>query len=285
VDYHFNNGMTPIVIYPETFRIEDFSAPVRVRYILNYDDLLFKNDSFNNDHYLLTYSRNIAEKLHTTKPENTIFLPVSDVNFYYPPENENRNGGVFYASKFKDHFSGKTFPITDGMPEITRDKLDSQTPEQIRKLFQTSEVFYCYEDSALALEAILCGCPVVFLPNEFFQQTLAAKEMDGLGYAWGDSPEQLTHAKATVRRARERYLFLLEQASSAVKVFIENTQPLAENVTYKVPFASGFMRDPSVVQKILDLVRFLREVIEDNGLKKTLLIVFKRLRALRLKIY
>jgi hypothetical protein len=285
VDYHFDNGLTPIVIYPETFRISRFSAPVRVRYILNYDDLLFQNDSLEDDDYLLSYSANIASKIHIEKPASTIFLPVSDPTFYCPPIHEKRNGGVFYAGKFKYRFSGKTFPITNGMPEITRDELGSQTPEQIRALFQSSEFFYCYEDSALALEAMLCGCPVIFLPNEYFRQTLGAKEMASLGYAWGNSPEQVAHAKATVKQARERYLFLLDQAGSAVRNFIKNSQPLAENTPYKKLFATQFLSNPSSLQKILDLTRFLREVIQDRGLRKTINIVVKRLRSGRIALH
>lgn len=285
MDYHFNNQITPIVIYPETFLVDRFSAPVRIRYILNYENLLFKNASLDRDDYLVAYSENIAKKLKTDKPVGTMFIPVSDGNFYHPPAVENRKGGVFYAAKYKHHFLGKMFPITDGMPEITKDQLGSQTPGQIRELFQAAEFFYCYEDSALALEAILCGCPVVFLPNEHFKETLGAKEFGGLGYAWGDSPEQLEHAKVTVKDARERYFFLLKEADQAVKKFIEDTQPLARNAIYTVPFASGFMRGSSLPQKILDLVRFLKEVLEDNGFKKTLSIIYKRLRSRRFKIY
>ena len=285
VGYHFNNQITPIVIYPETFLVDRFSAPVRIRYILNYENLLFKNVPLDKDDYLVAYSENIAKKLKTDKPVGTMFIPVSDGNFYHPPAVENRKGGVFYAAKYRHHFFGKTFPITDGMPEITKDQLGSQTPGQIRELFQAAEFFYCYEDSALALEAILCGCPVVFLPNEHFKETLTAKELGGLGYAWGDSPEQLEHAKVTVKDARERYFFLLKEVDQAVKQFIEDTQPLARNAIYTVPFASGFMRGPSLPQKILDLVRFLKEVLEDNGFKKTLSIIYKRLRSRRFKIY
>ena len=285
VEYHFNNQITPIVIYPETFLIHRFSAPVSIRYILNYENLLFKNVPLDRDDYLVAYSENIAKKLKTDKSIGTMFIPISDGNFYRPPAVENRKGGVFYAAKYRHHFFGKTFPITDGMPEITKDQLGSQTPGQIRELFQAAEFFYCYEDSALALEAILCGCPVVFLPNEHFKEALGAKELKGLGYAWGDSPEQLEHAKDTVKDARERYFFLLQEVDQAVKKFIEDTQPLAKNAIYTVPFASGFMRGPSLPQKILDLVRFLKEVLEDNGLKKTLSIIYKRLYSRRFKIY
>ena len=42
VDYHFESGLTPIVIYPETVRVSRFCPPVRVRYLLNYNDLLFQ---------------------------------------------------------------------------------------------------------------------------------------------------------------------------------------------------------------------------------------------------
>lgn len=285
VDYHFSCGITPIIIYPETFRISGFSAPFRVRFVLNYSDFLFKNDSLENDDYLLGYSENIIDRIEVNKPKSRAFIPVSDPIFYHPPKNKERSGGVFYAGKFKYHFSGKTYPITDGMPEITRDQPDSQTPEQIRELFQKSEFFYSYEDSALALEAILCGCPVVFLPSEHFQETLGGKELKGLGYAWGDSAEQLAHAKSTVAAARERYLELLDEAGESVKRFIEETQALVKNAEYKVPFASGYLRNPSRVQILWGYLRFLREVIEDNGLKKTLLTIFKRIRARRFKIY
>jgi hypothetical protein len=117
VDYHFQNGITPIVIYPETFRIADFSAPIRVRYILNYDDLLYKNDSLDSDDYLLAYSQNIATKLNTSKPIGTVFLPVSDADFYSPPKHECRSGGVFYAGKYKYHFSGMPSVISNVLPE------------------------------------------------------------------------------------------------------------------------------------------------------------------------
>ncbi|MCE2837211.1 MAG: hypothetical protein LW834_09640, partial [Cyanobium sp. 49614_E6] len=46
-------------------------------------------------------------------------------------------------------------------------------------IFQTSEKFYCHEDSALAIEAALCGCETIFVQNEFFSGIpLASKELD-----------------------------------------------------------------------------------------------------------
>jgi len=284
-DYHYKNGITPIVVYPEIMQVSKFDPPVRVRYMLNYHGLLAENDSLDADDYILSYSDRIAAEIVISKPKGTLFIPVSDPVFYCPPFSAPiRSGGVFYAGKFKYRFGGKTFPVTDNLPEITRDRPDSQTPEEIRSLFQNAEFFYCYEDSALAIEAILCGCPTVFLPNEHFKGPLGAKELAGLGYAVGTSPEQLAHACSTVAAAREHYLELLEKLKPQVAAFIKDTQQLAEGRKYSKPFASDYLKAPSTLQRFLDMVRFLRDVIDDKGLNETLKIVAKRILARRFSI-
>lgn len=283
--YHFENGLTPIIIYPEVFNIEPFDAPFKVRYLLNYNQLLFSNDTLGADDYLLTYSENIAQQINLDKPTSTIFLPVSDPIFYSPPAVENRHGAVFYAGKFKYHFGGKTFPITEGLPEITRDKADSQTPDELRKLFQESEFFYCYEDSALALEAMLCGCPTIFLPNEHFQKTLGGNELLGLGYAWGTNEQQIEHAKKTVYQLRERYLELLDLANMEVAHFIHKTQLMVKSVPYIKPFAPNRIHKSSWLQRAENLVYFLLDNIEDKGLIATAKIIYKRISSNRLKLF
>lgn len=285
VDYHFQNGLTPIVVYPEIVSVSKFSPPVRVRYLLNYDGLLSHNEPLEADDYILTFSQAIAEQVHASKPGRTLFLPVSDPVFFSPPRQPvHRAGGVFYAGKFKYRFGGKTLPITDGLPEITRDRPDSQTPEQIRELFRRSEFFYCYEDSALALEAILCGCPTVFLPNEHFRNPLGGKELGGFGYAWGATAEQMRHAKETVAAAREEHLRRLEQVREQVQAFMADTQKIAADRPYLVPFAVGALRPPGLFRRALDIGRFLGDVIEDKGWSGTLKIALKRIMAGRFTI-
>ncbi len=284
-DYHFQNGLTPIVIYPETVRASQFNPPVRVRYLLNYNELLFHNEPLEADDYLLAYSRTIADQIHVDKPTRTLFLPVSDTAFFSPPnEPVLRSGGAFYAGKYKYRFGAKTFPITEGMPEITRDRPDSQTPEQIRDLFRKIEFFYSYEDSALALEAILCGCPTVFLPNEHFTAPLGGNELKCLGFAWGASPEQMRHAQKTVAAAREEHLRRLDEIPGRVRAFIEDTQAIALGKRYDVPFAHDVLKSPGLTRRVIDTGAFLRDVITDRGMKGTLKIVIKRLLTRRFSI-
>lgn len=285
VDHHFQNGLTPIVIYPETVRASRFDPPVRVRYLLNYNELLFHNEPLEADDYLLAYSRTIADRINVDIPTRILFLPVSDTSFFSPPDEPvQRSGGAFYAGKYKYRFGGKTFPITDGMPEITRDRSDSQTPKQIRDLFRRIEFFYCYEDSALALEAILCGCPTVFLPNEHFTAPLGANELKCLGFAWGASPEQMHHAQTTVAAAREEHLRRLDEIPEQLRAFIEDTQAIALCRRYEVPFAHDTLKSPGFTRRVIDTGPFLRDVIADRGLKDTLKIVVKRALARRFSI-
>jgi len=285
VDYHFQNGLTPIVVYPETVRASKFDPPIRVRYLLNYNELLFHNEPLEADDYILAFSQAIDEQIKIDIPRRTIFLPVSDPVFFCPPSQPvQRSGGVFYAGKFKYRFGGKTFSVTSGMPEITRDRPDSQTPEQIRSLFQQSEFFYCYEDSALALEAILCGCPTVFLPNEHFEKPLGGKELNGLGYALGGSPEQMRHAQDTVVEAREEHLRRLDEIRGQVHAFMVDTQAIAACRPYRVPFAHDALKPPGGLRRFLDVVHFLKDVIADRGWKGTLSIVMKRILAQRFAV-
>ncbi len=283
VDYHFEKGLTPIVIYPETIRVSRFNPTVRVRYLLNYNELFFQNEPLESDDYLLFYSKAIADQVAVKKPSSTLYLPVTDTNFFSPPiEPVCRSGSAFYAGKYKYRFGGKTFPITDGMQEITRDRPDSQTPQQIRDLFRSIEFFYSYEDTALALEAILCGCPVVFLPNEHFTKPLGGNELKHFGIAWGATPEQMYHAQQTVAAARVEHLRRVDEVINQIQRFVSDTQAIASCKSYKTPFGQGELRSPGLMLKIISTVSLLRDVTVERGMKNTIATVIKRILAKRL---
>ena len=284
IDYHFRNGQTPIVIYPETIRPSSFNPPVRVRYLLNYNNLIACNDPLSQDHYHLSYSQSIASRLKTNRPGQTLFLPVSDPYFFCPPsQNTKRKGACFYAGKYKYLFKGQTFPLTDGLPEITRDQTHSPSPEKIREMFQNSEWFYCYEDSALALEAMLCGCPTIFLPNEHFIQPIGTYELNGLGFGFGDTEAQRAHAKNTVDELRTHYLKLIQTAHEGVVEFVKETQTIAQSVPYKIPFLKDKPIHHSRLGRLTDGFWFIADLIQDLGIKSFIQIVWKRLKSGRIR--
>jgi hypothetical protein len=233
----------------------------------------------------LCYSRNIQEQISLLNNTRSLYLSISDHNFFHPPkDNKNRSGACFYAGKYKYTFQKKTLPITDNIVEITRDQKDSQSPEEIRTLFQTCELFYCYEDSALSLEAILCGCPTIFIPNEYFHAPLGAQELQGLGYAWGTNNVDINHAKATVLQARDVYISSLATTHVHLKEFLEDTQLIAKKIPYTYKFQLFTNSYIARFERVLGNVSLFFDTLLDRGMAATIKIIYRRIRNNRLKI-
>lgn len=280
--HHFQRGLTPITIYPESVKGNPFNAPFVVRYVLNYAGLLGGDDVVDEREYCISYSKAIADTLPHNR--HTIFIPASDPRFFLPGEGGVRSGACYYAGKYKYFHGGKTFPITDGLVEITRDRPDSQTPEQIRDLFRRVEAFYCYENSALAIEAILCGCPVIFLPNDYFTDLIGREEMGGLGYAWGADPAALEHAKRTIVEARERFLVQFARAEREIEPFVKETQVRAAQIPYHHMLRVPQIVDPGRLEIISSLIRTVRLLIQERGIVHTAGVIYRRLASGRIRL-
>ncbi|NDE89985.1 MAG: hypothetical protein EB059_02440 [Alphaproteobacteria bacterium] len=264
VQSHFERGIAPIMVYPETITGNPFGSPCVVRYVLNFPGLLGGDTVYASEELCFSYGEVLAA--HTREPHNILFLPMVDTRIYYPPpEGQKRQGTCFYADKYQVAHHGQLFDITKDSVEITRNKPDSQTPDQIADLFRRSELFYVYENTALAIEAVLCGCPVVFLPNEHLTDMIALKEIGKDGYAWGAEPEEIARAKATVRQGAENYLKSYAAYWNDLDHFIAATKKHVEGKLYKTPVC---------LPSFFDVIRY---VIRDRGLARFIQTVFRKL--------
>lgn len=239
IQSHFRRGLTPIMVYPETIKGNPFMAPFVVRYILNYPGLLGGDSVYDHSEFCIAYSKKLGDSVPNNKL--VLFIPTSDPNIFYPPQKDiGRNGTCFYAAKYKDYHNASLSDVTKGSFEITRDRPDSLTQQEIAELFRKSELFYCYENSALVIESVLCGCPAVFIPNEHLKESLGADEIGWDGIAWGTDSEEIKRAKITVEKGRLNYLKQFENFGNKLKYFVELTQKEVSLVDYlnpiKVPF-------------------------------------------------
>jgi hypothetical protein len=173
--------LNPIVIYPEVFD-NPLNASFFGRYILNYPGRLNTQYEEKED-FAFAYTQILAD--HCSKfldkhgiISDILFMPTIDLSFWRLPDSSaKRAGSCHYIGKL----TGIHKVLPEGIPnestEIRRDI--NMSRKDIRSLFQTSEKFYCHEDSALAIEAALCGCETIFIQNEFFSGIpLASKELD-----------------------------------------------------------------------------------------------------------
>jgi hypothetical protein len=240
---HRKKGLTPIVVYPETVQGNPFNAPCVVRFVMNYPGLLGGDKTYAPEELIYAYSKTLGDAAST---ENVLFVPTTDTRIFYPPANENtRSGSCFTASKYK-HLGHKLLPITDNSFEITRDLPGSLKTEEVADLFRRSEVFYTYENTALATEAVLCGCPAVFIPNPHLQGVIAKAELGMEGYAWGATDTEIAHARATVAQGRTNYLKSYDKYWKDLERFVALTQEHASGKPYP-----ALMHVPGLIDSIV----------------------------------
>ncbi len=232
VRYHYEKGLTPIVVYWEAVHGNPLRADCVVRYVLNFPGLLGGATSYDPSELLYGYSGVMAEAVGT--PENVLLVPTVDPAVFHPgPGDQKRSGTCFYAAKHKIVLGGSLSDEVRGSVEITLDYPATQA--EIADLFRRSEIFYCYENTALALEAMLCGCPAVCIPNPHLTEVIALRELGRDGCAWGPDPAEIARARATVHRVRERYLRICDEYWHQLDRFVQVTQDRVRPLSYRCP--------------------------------------------------
>jgi hypothetical protein len=232
VRYHHEKGMTPIVVYGEVVHGNPLQADCVVRYLLNFPGLLGGGTSYDPSELLYGFSGVLAEAVGA--PDNVLFMPVVDPSLFHPGSGDQRRSGTcYYAAKHKVILGGDVAVETHGGVEITLEYPPTQA--EIADLFRRSELFYCYENTALALEAMLCGCPAVCIPNPHMTEVIALRELGRDGCAWGTDPAEIARAKATVHLVRERYLRACDEYWNQLDRFIQVTQDRARSLPYHRP--------------------------------------------------
>jgi hypothetical protein len=255
LDEYEAQGLSPIVIYPETMK-DPLRAKHVVRYVLNYPGLLGGYSIYPAHEQVYAYSRRLAKAAGVSE-NHVLFLPISETEIFYPPpEGAARSGSCFYASKYRDFHGGMLLPATANSTEITVNKPNSPTKPEIAELFRRSELFYTYEDTALAIEAALCGCPTVFLPNPFLSEPLGFDDLGMDGFAWGDSPEEIVRAKATVHQFGANYQELTERFWKHLEMFIAATQQSYVPEVASKPF---ILPTPSLFNTVYFVACYIRQ--------------------------
>jgi hypothetical protein len=230
--HHRNAGASPIVIYPEVISGNPLNAEFVVRYVLNYPGLLGGDRSFDSSEMVWVYSKHLASCVD--RFDGILHMPVVDQKIFHAKDCGERSGTVFYATKYRKIHGQDVFDIPADATEITRDLPDSPSPMEIADMLRKAEYFFCFENTALATEAVLCGCPAVFMPNAYLSHPIAVDELGWDGFAWGASPEELLRAKSSVGLASRNYQATVRNFHNQLDDFISKTQ----NVSRKSPGAA-----------------------------------------------
>jgi len=239
---HYRAGKTPVVVYPEVIAGTPMGLGLPVRYVLNYPGLLGGDKSYSLDQLVYTFH-------HFYYPDvRRLCLPVIDlekIDSGIHLEAEKRTVIAYYHNRYTKA-GGKLRDFGPDALEISSTVPDSN--EKTLEILKKAKFLYCYEASAIVLEATLSGCAVVLLPNliSLKEMPKALSELGREGIAWGDDPAEIDYALATVGSSRSRYLLHMSQWRAELDQFIAETQSKASQLPKELAWP----------QKALDVLPF-----------------------------
>jgi glycosyltransferase involved in cell wall biosynthesis len=264
---HKAHGIEPIMILPETADGNPLKGNIVVRYLLNQPGFFGAGGNFGPDDILFSYTKAL---LQSGQPEDQVlYMPAVDLNVFRLPDDPSKRipGKVaFFRGKAGNGY------IDPHLLPVDATEVTLQSPgswEELADLFQRCEYFYSTEASGLGSEAILCGCVAVCLPNERAPLQISLHESKGYGVAWGHTPENIEHARATLPLFRERLLKHHEAFWSSLDHFINVTQQAAQDFTAKnrkfevLPWLAG--REPTASQHALIDQHFVDVAVPSIG--------------------
>lgn len=179
-EYNFyrNCKIEPIVVYPDVVQGNPMSARKVVRYLLADAGKYGGDKTFPETDKVYGYTTSIARNAGS---DLVLCLPCFDTNiFYLSKSGEIRQGSCFYAHKYDRIHSNKLLDITANSTRLVG------TPEQLAEILRKSEVCYVYEMSEVAINAELCGCPVVFVKTPYFNTIPEDWDYSYYSARWGD---------------------------------------------------------------------------------------------------
>ena len=226
---HMEQGRVPIAVYPEVIGRNPLHCHVVSRYILNKPGLLGEKPQYKDSDLLFVYEPELLTE--APSPWGVLHLPSIDTSVFHNrdnPDDQRRHGWCVYAGRHAQGLKEHPALFAD-CTVITRDW--PSTREDMAALFRRSEGVYCFENTAISMEARLCGCPVVQLPSKLYDP--AQFFGSGLGLAKGISFSTDSHAVEAARAEliglSAGYEALEDQFWQGLDQWIHDTQALAQD--------------------------------------------------------
>jgi hypothetical protein len=229
----YRAGRVPIVVYPEVVAANPLDLPVVARWLLNRPGAFIDNwkGAYQSSDMIFTYAERFlidglsGTRLHLPTCDTTVFNNVDN------PHDGRREGYVFYTSRYLKTGG----PVADFLSKaIVASPDNRRSPRELAQIYRRCEFFFTYERTAAAVEAALCGCPVIYLPSPLLDEIPDQNVFGTDGLALGFTPEEAARAKRTVGEVSRIYAGLLAAFDVELRRFIDITQERAAAVAAHV---------------------------------------------------
>ncbi|MBV4535150.1 glycosyltransferase [Pseudomonas urmiensis] len=227
---HLSEGKTPIAIYPEVVEGNPLGCAVVSRFLLNFEGAISgRGMQARSDDLLFFYAAPLAERLGLSEFD-LLCLPAIDIGLFSPPPaGAVREGRYLYQNRHPlEQIDYTQLPDDIRLLSVANPLSLSELASLLRK----AEVLYSHEWSMTCVMAVLCGCPVLFIPGHGIdEQFLNLGFFGNVGFAMLDQPQALEQARSTLPQALTQYVQRTAGFWQQLDVFIAKTQAAAERET------------------------------------------------------
>lgn len=192
----------PIAIYPEVVVGNPRYARFVVRYLLNKPGFLQPGAelSYGKDDYFIDHAR---EHAPAGVRSFDLFMPLVDRSYYFPPPSASPRAG-FAVFTNRAAIDPASFP--HWLQPCT--VLSIKTPishAELGELYRRSRAMVIFERSIAIFEALSCGCPVICIGNDNFNEETYHPRFRDAGLIWGWHEQALEAAAEKLSRFRLVY--------------------------------------------------------------------------------
>ena len=208
-----------IAIYTETVTGNPLHARSVARWVANRPGLLGGEEVYEESELVFYYAESYLPYIRN-RIAGKLYMPTIDESIFYSNDRDSseRSLECFYVGKsqWKEGFidRNEVFEITRDMPP----------KKELGKLLRASRVLYNFDNSTiLTYEAIMCGCPVVIIPDGTqTREDYERSELGMDGIAWG--PEELNRVKVDIPGLQRHYEQVKREFIQQLDDFIAITQ-------------------------------------------------------------
>lgn len=200
---HQKLGLNASVFYTETIAGNPLRASRVIRWLLNFPGALGGPTEYSDKEWVISYSGKISEKYRTGS--DVLYLPIVDPIDLPIGLSKTSGLNLVYAGKYRAFVGQPEIPQGLNYVEIFRAGKKRQPRTEVLELLGKAECLYLWENSSIAVEAMLLDTPCMFIKNPFLGELIAENELGTAGSGYGFSSESFESAKKTLPEFQRLY--------------------------------------------------------------------------------
>ena len=177
INKHKSDGRETVAVYSEAMWGNVLKGDVVVHWIMSAAGKIRERIVGADEPCFYWYHGYSMKNKKDIKP---LVLPVLDEYLYNADgvDDSKRSGFAYYAHKYLIEDRKVHDKLTNSGISLCQDI--KRTPGEIADILRSVKVLYIYEDSAIAIEAALCGCVVVFVHTEYTRYAIGKQNPEDM---------------------------------------------------------------------------------------------------------